>query len=192
MNHLSDYEMRLVADAEILLAKNRIIQKVCNLFAQLGEEYIRYGAAYLEEEAAAIPPKISKGEQYMGLPFVLLDYPRVFKKHNFFAVRTMFWWGHYFSIHLHLSGSYQLRFAKALRTAMSNGLLRDWYIGVNTDEWQHHFEPENYVQVEYEENYIFEDRRFIKLAKKIPLSEWNNVQNLLFEEYKLLFEVLHS
>ena len=50
-------------------------------------------------------PKIAKGENYLQLPYVLLDYPRCFDKENIFAIRTMFWWGNFFSITLHLSGS---------------------------------------------------------------------------------------
>jgi hypothetical protein len=36
---LSDYEQKLVADAEILITKNIIIQKVYELFGKLAEDY---------------------------------------------------------------------------------------------------------------------------------------------------------
>ena len=32
--------------------------------------------------------------------------PAVFSKENIFAIRTMFWWGNFFSISLHVSGKY--------------------------------------------------------------------------------------
>ena len=40
--------------------------------------------------------KISRGENYRGLPYLILDYPAYFSQKDIFAFRTMFWWGHFF------------------------------------------------------------------------------------------------
>jgi hypothetical protein len=52
--------------------------------------------------------KISRGENYQLLPYIILDYPSYFSRNNIFAVRTMFWWGNFFSITLHLSGDHKI------------------------------------------------------------------------------------
>ena len=59
-------------------------------------------------------PKISKGENYKGLPWLVLDYPRYFNKEDIFAIRTLFWWGNFFSITLHISGKYKMRYEKKI------------------------------------------------------------------------------
>ena len=68
----------------------------------------------LPAEVAEISPKISKGENYNGLPYVMFDYPRFFTKENVFAVRTFFWWANYFSVTLHLKGEYKEMFAETI------------------------------------------------------------------------------
>ena len=67
----------------------------------------------LPEEVLIQSPKISRGENYNGLPYVMLDYPRCFGKEDVFAMRTMFWWGNFFSITWHLKGKYSKEYIAA-------------------------------------------------------------------------------
>ena len=96
---LSVEELRLVTDPAWILTKNSIIRKVVEMFGELSGEWRGLVTAVTE-------PKISKGEQHKGLPWVMLDYPRLFGKEDVLAIRTMFWWGHCFSVTLHLKGKY--------------------------------------------------------------------------------------
>jgi hypothetical protein len=106
---LSSAEMTLVCDPAWILTKNAIMTKVVALLAALSERYVEVYAPLTGEGGLppTQPPKISKGENYRGLPYVMLDYPRIFGKEDVFAIRTMFWWGHYFSVTLHLKGIYK-------------------------------------------------------------------------------------
>jgi len=104
---LSKYEMELVRDTEVILTKNRILKKVGSMFALLSEELANDAKGQLPNELIMVPAKVSRGENYGGLPYLILDYPRNFKKEDTFAIRVLFWWGNFFSITLHLSGSHQ-------------------------------------------------------------------------------------
>jgi hypothetical protein len=101
---LSQSELDLFCNAEIILTKNRIIQKVIELLDVLQNKMVD------AKQSIASPlfntsPKISRGEYYMGLPYVILDYPRESKDQNLFFIRSMFWWGNFYSSTLHISGS---------------------------------------------------------------------------------------
>ncbi len=107
---LSKNELLLVENAEVILTKNRIIKKVSELFGLLSSDYrniIITSGGYLPSEVVAVPPKIYKGEQYLMLPYVMLDYPRYFSKNGFFAIRTLFWWGNFMSVNVLISGIYR-------------------------------------------------------------------------------------
>src|ERR1700744_546088 len=120
---LSAEEMRLVKDPAWILTKNSVMAKVVEMMAGLSEEYKPVWAGGMARLGERSPedvgmetmlmalmrkePKISKGENYKGLPWVMLDYPRVFGREEVFAIRTMFWWGHGFSVTLHLKGKFQ-------------------------------------------------------------------------------------
>ena len=190
LHSLTTYEATLVVDPEILLAKNAIIKKVSAMFAQLADEYVNAGLSYLPGEVQSISPKISKGEQYLGLPYVMLDYPRLFSKEHTCAIRTFFWWGNFFSIHLQLSGNFQQEFSSRLQKQISRGQFDGWYLGIHESEWHHHFEADNYVMITTQNDIVpLEELPFIKLAKKIPLNEWDDIENILTACFKELLTV---
>ena len=97
--------------------------------------------------AAGLPrsePKISRGENYKGLPWVMLDYPRVFGKEDVFAIRTMFWWGHAFSVTLHLKGEWKRLFLPVIIDRKDAFAAAGFQWGVMEDEWEHGHTGDNY------------------------------------------------
>src|SRR5215467_3803243 len=107
---LSTFEMDLLNNSEWILTKNLVIKKAQRLLEEVQETNLRHvkeGSINFPKEVIGISPKISKGENYSGLPWLMLDFPRFFEKEKVFAIRTMFWWGNFFSTTLHLSGQYK-------------------------------------------------------------------------------------
>jgi len=194
---LSSSEMELVKNADWILTKNGIIQKVKDLFAAL--RYLQEETLYeslegvMPEEVLASSCKISAGEQYRGLPWVVLDHPRFFSKTDIMAMRTLFWWGRTFSVTMHLSGVYKKKYEqkiiqsypqlKAASDPAAAGLTAsDYFICINTTEWEHHFEEDNYKPVsacsaeEWER--IICGQSFLKLSKRIPIDAWEGPYNI--------------
>ena len=106
MNHanvkLSNAELSLACDANIILTKNRIIEKVYLLFGELYHQLQQQSFAkkQLPSPEIYIPAaKIYKGEKYRELPYVLLDYPRCFRKEDVLPLRHFFWWGTFLALH---------------------------------------------------------------------------------------------
>lgn len=182
---LSKDELELVTNAELILTKNRIIQKVYELFGELSIAY-RELSKDLDEDLLHIHPKISKGENYLGLPWVMLDYPRNFSRDDVFAIRSFFWWGKHFSITLQLQGKHQQQFASSLQQHISKG----WCICIGSDAWQHHFEMDNYRLFNEADN--LSAFPYIKLAKKIPLHEWDNVFDFFTSNFAELRNILST
>ncbi|MDQ6814692.1 MAG: hypothetical protein M3040_13205 [Bacteroidota bacterium] len=187
---LTHVEMMLVTDREILLTKNHIIQKVTNVFGAIAERYkIIISESELHNESITTG-KISKGENYNGLPYIMLDYPRQFAKGDVFAIRTFFWWGNFFSITLQLGGHWQQKFLPAIQHAIRRNLLEGWFLGCSDTPWDHHFEEDNYAPVRQQSADALPALLHIKIAKKIPLSEWNNMETFFEENFSLLIRVL--
>src|SRR5436309_811352 len=94
---LSGPEMELMCDAGIIFTKNSVLQKVKALFYDLQSELTacRVESDELRRNVFSLSPKISRGENYQGLPYMVLDYPRKFTPENIFAIRTLFWWGNF-------------------------------------------------------------------------------------------------
>jgi hypothetical protein len=187
---LSAKELELVTNADWILTKNGIIQKVYDLFGGLTEGY----RAMLEKsqipsaDIGTRSPKISKGEQYEELPWVMLDYPRNFADEDAFSIRSFFWWGNFCSITLQLSGKYQRTYATAVQQYMEKH-GKDWFIGIGSDPWKHHFRKDNYVPVqEWEGDMI--TLPFVKIGKKISLHDWDQLDGFFGDNYQELIRIM--
>jgi len=196
---LSPKEMDLVTNADWILTKNDIILKTRLLLEELSaeqEEAVKPYRLKLPGEILSQRPKITKGENYKGLPYLVLDYPRYFEKENVVAIRTMFWWGHFFSITLHLSGQYKSRFEDRFINNYELLKKKDLYYCVNEDPWQHHFEKDNYQPVRGYPESKFSERvksgDFLKLSYKLPLTEWNEAPVILLDNFCFLLTLLQE
>src|SRR5437773_12122514 len=157
---LSTLERELVNNSEWILTKNEIIKKVQQLLGAVLEnifDYTNTNSKGFPGEVFAISPKISKGENYLGLPWLMLDYPRYFDKENVFAIRTMFWWGKFFSTTLHISGKYKEPYLKSVINNYEELKRNEFYICINEEQWQHHLENENYKPIKELSATEFED-----------------------------------
>jgi len=139
-------------------------------------------------------PKISKGENYLGLPWLMLDHPRHFEKENCFTIRTFFWWGNTFSITLHLSGKYKKMYEEKIISKFEMLQQKNFYLCISEDEWSHHFEKTNYTSLNELNSETFKgnlkERNFIKLAIKIDLSQWEILRIHSINFNKMILEIL--
>lgn len=194
---LSAEELTLVQNAHWLLTKNNIIEKVVDLFAQLitpVKHTLDHLTVPLPVAAATAAPKISKGEKYEGLPWVILDFPRVFSKEETLAIRTFFWWGHFFSITLHLKGRYQQQYRAVLMKNITLLEQHEFYICIANDEWQHHFKEDNYIPLHQLDKPSIEKwlsgNGFCKLSAKIPLEQWELADGKLLQLYQVILQAM--
>ena len=194
---LSQKEKELVIDADFILTKNAILEKVKLFLLELQDKqqsFLHHPQLFTGDNELIRSPKISKGENYKGLPYLILDYPRIFKAENIFAIRTMFWWGRFFSITLHLSGDYKKKSEEKILASHALLSQQDFFYCVSDNQWEHDFEPGNYLPIgaiskaDLEKS-IFE-KFFIKLAIKIPINQWDDAPDILFKYYREIIEML--
>jgi hypothetical protein len=183
--------MDLLNNSEWILTKNLIVKKAQRLAGKSPGNYFwtifKGSSLSLPQEVIIISPKISKGENYNGLPWLMLDYPRYFKKEKVFAIRTMFLWGNFFSTTLHLSGQYKERYSSVIMQSYEALCENEFFTCINDEQWHHHFEKENYLPVKNFTASDFADhidtRSFIKLSCQLSFLQWNDAPDLLSESF---------
>jgi hypothetical protein len=186
-------EMELVSSPDIILTKNAILQKIKSFLEELlpkQHAILQEYSSHLPEEPLRISPKISRGENYKGLPWLVLDNPRYFQHNNIFAIRTMFWWGNFFSITLHLSGNNKTELLKTIAGHFSLLGENDFYIYTGEKEWEHDMDPNSYKRIsslnkDELENVITENS-FLKLAVKFPIDSLEAIEDKLLRNFELL------
>ncbi len=194
---LSPEEMELVNNTEWIVNKRVITKKVYEMFGDISlvmKKEINTSYSYLfPENIKHQSGKISQGENYQLLPYAILDYPAFFWKERIFAIRTMFWWGNFFSITLHLSGIYKEKLISNSAGIHSFLQMNNFFVCVNQDEWQHNFEENNYlpaadITVNHFEEIKSQD--FFKISKKIPLVEWQNAGEFIINSFLEIMQLL--
>jgi len=190
--HLSSSELELMQNAEIILTKNKILEKVKELLGEVQEKQTNFTKQFsLKNEIFKVSPKISKGENYLGLPYLILDYPRQSSENNFFFIRAMFWWGNYFSCTLHLTGDVKNSVKENIKQSYTE--LKSCFIGINSDQWVHHLEETDYKNIGLLTRSEFEQHcdqfNHLKIAAKFPLSEWTNASSDLFDCWKFFLKI---
>lgn len=194
---LSAEELQMVQNAQWLLTKNIIIEKVYTLFGELAAEirqWVEGQPAFLPVEILLLSPKISRGEKYKGLPYVMLDYPRCFGKEDVFAIRTFFWWGNFFSITLHLKGKYQQLLLPSLIKNWPLLSANNFQLSITGDEWEHDLNGGNFspIQDKITNDQALKITRaaYIKLSSPVALSRWNDVNQILSRLNQVIFQAL--
>jgi hypothetical protein len=193
----SEEESEVVKNTDLILTKNRIISKVCDLFGQLAaemeEEWAQHSFPFKTLDNRA---KISKGEHFKGLPYVVLDFPREFSKDRMLAIRILFWWGHYFSVTLQLKGEYKTLFADRLKNKLPVIKGKDLHISISDDEWSHEINKAHYVEIDKLDpgqlEAIIREKAFLKLVAKTSLDHWPMAGEWLWEHFTLMIAVIEN
>lgn len=196
---LSDKELEMVCNTDWILTKHAIIQKVYKLFGEmvpLFEKTVNENKKYLPAEVFINSPKISKGENYKLLPYVMLDYPRYFGKDDTVAIRTFFWWGNFFSVSLQLSGSCKTNALEVLHQNFEWLQQNEYCICINDNPWEHHFDTSNFVHINTIDKNKFTEillrNRVVKIAKNIPLNKWQDAPEFILKVFSELAGLLKN
>ena len=162
------------------------------LFGNLSEHYkLEPLLQQLPAETLLASPKIARGENYEGLPYVMLDYPRCFGKEDTLAIRTFFWWGNFFSITLQLKGKYLEQYTGVIQQNIDKTAIEELWINTGDEEWMHHFRNDNMMRI-VEQQQSISDKKILKLAVQCKLEEWDNAETKLTNSFRLLLDMLQQ
>lgn len=185
---LSEQEHRLVMDPSVILMKNRVIQKVYELFGECSRDC--QAIFTLPPEVAVIQPKIARGESYKGLPYVMLDYPRYFTPKDVLAIRTFFWWGNYVSVTLHLKGRFMSLYHRAILNHLEKLATEGYHLSQTEDEWDHDLDGGGYQaldQLSFEQvEARLLNESFFKLTRSFSLETWDLLPEQLRKAHEML------
>jgi len=182
---LGTEEMSLLANTHFFEQKRMVLNLIVQWLGELESTYMQIAGDHtlvVPKEALQKRGKISRGENYRGLPYLILDHPAYFSKQGIFAFRTLIWWGNPISITFHISGEYLQKFKMKLVAGLPKQNLTNLFICINTNQFEHHFESNNYILLHdfiskngNLENLINE-RGFLKILHKMPLTAIHELQ----------------
>lgn len=195
---LSREEIEIFTNPIFFQRKNNITNTIIALLEKLDEQLENNSMVKQVITNFNLPltrGKISKGENYLGYPWQILDYPRVFQKENIFAFRTLCWWGNFYSCTLHIGGMYYQNCDETISKKLN--LLTDHqiYICINDKQWDHHHEENNYrllsevLNEKHLLDKVLSENNFIKLSCKFPLSQIEKIEENAMESFNMFSKI---
>jgi len=187
-------ELQTLHNTDFFLVKTSAIKKIEHLFAEARDEIknvIEKENISFPKEVDAHTGKFFRGENYLGLPYLVLDYPKYFSKESVVAFRIMFWWGSFFSFTLHLQGSFLEEQRNTLIKNIPSLKKKNIYICVNNNPWQYHYKKDNYLPIDKlsdaELKRLLLEKEFIKFSRKIPVKDYKKTGKFAKESFSYLF-----
>ena len=122
--------LKLIEDLTYVRLKQEAMSGIVELFDALAVDLSRMSMDFSSQMPFLVDSrhqKISRGENYKGMPYLILDYPRIFDGEDVFAFRSMFLWGHFFSFSFQLSGIYLERYRLQLEERLHTLQNKDYY-----------------------------------------------------------------
>jgi hypothetical protein len=182
--HLNRDELQLVSDPGIIERKKKITDLIIASFNELGKKV---------HSQAELPPffsgllnhnswKVTRGENFHGYPFILLDTPRLINTESPLAMRTLFWWGHHFSLHFMIRRPAP---SAMIEKHFDHSLLL--YTGSNC--WEQNTGSEEFVPLSKQSFSAYRPHVFFKMALNIPLHEHEELETKALRFYSDCMEL---
>ncbi len=191
---ITSEELELLNNSNFIFTKIKAQEKIYSLLqntrAEINTFFHQSNFLFHQKLKISEFDKISKGEKYLNLPYMILDSPAYFSKNNIFDYRTMFLWANFFSFSLHLQGLFLDYYKHKLLNNFDNLLNKNIYISVSDSPWEYLYNKNNYVLVSKEHIDFIKTAPFIKLSKKCTLSEWRNVPKFSVDFLEFLLRIL--
>jgi hypothetical protein len=189
-------EFELLQNNSIFLTRKRLQDQLNALLSgcigPIQSVMLRH-ADHLPPEILASTPKISRGENYLSFPWTVLDYPRCFSGRDVFALRTMCWWGHYFSISFLVGGRFAELFEERISVNIKQMETDGLYFCSGNDPWKHHLEDTShqplasFPEASVDAGSQIATYGFLKLMKKIELDRWSHISEECGRTAEMMF-----
>lgn len=190
---LTEKENKYIHDTDFLISKSVIYDKIHKQL-EVTRSHIKY---VIDRTNFSFPEntdtkygKIFKGEYYRSLPYLVLDYPKLFTKKNIFTYRTMFWWGNFFSSTLHIEGEYLKKVRSQIIQNVDVLIKGKTYLSVGDTPWEYHYEVSNYQLPNLKNIKTVQDCKFLKLSKNFELNDLDKLPKLSEDFFTFLLKFL--
>lgn len=189
----SPEESALLQEPAWILMKNGILAKIDAFLGALGNDLqVQLNREFPEpmRELLQLPPKLSRGEHYQGLPYRMMDFPRWFTRESIYAWRTMFWWGHFLSVTVHLSGPHQTTYAPPIIRRLCACPELSFHVAMEGEEWNHDLRSAPLIGSREPRYWIEQSQRapFCKFSRIIPIEPTAHLDAELRRCYQIFSE----
>lgn len=184
MNEFGErFDLALFYDQQLLDRQNRLKAQILEVLEAVSNEFPQ--KSLLDIDAQSKGSKISKGNDLMGSPYMVLDFIRNFDNAEGINVRLLVWWG---------KGCFLMAFVgKNLPLNPESFVKEEFQLALGQDKWDLNDLIINKNKTGQVNLQLWQSRVHILWIKELNLSESSEVnQNRFILELKKVFSILKS
>lgn len=188
-------ELNIASDTNFFDVKRELTTKIVLTLEQYGEQLLEEIIIPVFQKAGIQRAglKVSKGENFKGYPYIVLDCPRLFSTDTEVICRTIFRWGHGWSLHFTVQGKIFERVSSSL-SGFSASLSNDWLLYTGENIWEQDVDSVLFVPThsmsETALSLTIKQQNFYKIATQINLSNAVEWPPFSTQSYQNLFDLL--
>lgn len=172
--NLTKKELLLAEDTNYLLSKQKLMGKLGDSLQQLADGWIEKHADLLVVSAShGRSKKLSKGENYRGLPYLVMDIPQISGPDFDLLFRVVFWWGHGLTLNLYLN-------TKIIEKIGVMGQTKTLIQTDNRFMWENDLTHKSFSKVKHltetEWTSVLQQAGHIRLCKKVKLADYGKLE----------------
>lgn len=179
-------DIEILSDKDFLLKKKVLSDEVIRLFKVISEEIkqelLRSSNPIWSSQFAG---KISKGQYYKDLPYIVSDYPRRIDDNGICLFRIIFLWGREFSCNFLATGIV----FKNLKNAIENNLMdidqNAYRYSIEGSPWEH-----SILDVDLKKlNHLKNDKKlntadFIKISRALTINKYESLHEICIKMFR--------
>ncbi|MBC7383301.1 MAG: hypothetical protein H7296_09985 [Bacteroidia bacterium] len=184
-NKLTNEELELISGTYYPLLKKSAMEKVQAQLVILGEQLQQINLA--EALGNVNGYKISRGENYQDLPYIVLDYPKISGEGFKMLCRVVFWWGKYVGLQFFLNQKY----FQADELIEQSTEINDLYVLINDQIWNNDINHQSFQLLKTmtkEEKNALKTLPYLKFIQVQPIKKTVD----LFEEVAGFYQLVLS
>lgn len=169
---LSSYEFEVLQDKAFFYAKHRIVAQWQAFLEDLHTQLLAQSFPITNHG------KISKGDNYQQLPYMVLDYPSILGKEDIFAFRNIFLWGEGLVSTWVFQGSYKTEWQEKIIQLYPMLIDLKVHLQYVPELWTHEINDKTNFAVNQLSKEVFvaqlNELSFIKLSRFFPFKTWED------------------
>jgi hypothetical protein len=159
---LTKTELDLISDPQIMALKQKIMRHVVSGLDGLGQWVMD---KYYPN--SIIKQKVTRGENYLDMPYAVLDVPQLKANDLTGKLRVMIWWGHYISLQLFFDNN------DNNLAAIKQITLPNFVVGTSDDLFLNELDDASFIASQNVNKVI---QPVSKICLKVAYTELDNLQ----------------
>jgi len=187
--NLTNNQLNLISDTNYPIEKLKALQNIKLLLQQTADCIMQHNEC--KPFIFGVAAKLTHGENYLQLPYIIIDIPQLTSNKPHLNARVMFWWGNYFACQYFINQKilYQFNLHDFIKH------MADDAVFITDNLWDNNIHSASWLKTtanETQKQEQFLQADIIKICAIMPILAYKNLPHFALNFYLKIFSWLNG